>query len=192
MDAESDAELRSGTYALLGALLSRPPDQELLDRLRAIADTNAENQALPLAWSGLKRAAEQADPQLLKDEYQTLFIGLGRGELLPYASWYLTGFLMEKPLGELRTELFELGFERQPDVREPEDHVAVLCEVMSQLVMDEPLSLQCRFFESHLSSWVKQFFLDLEQTPSAGFYQAVGRLGQAFTDFEARYLAMPI
>ena len=189
----SDAALRAGTYTLLAALLSRPPDQELLNRLRAIKDGGAqEGKDLQRAWLSLKQAADRAEPQALEHEYQILFIGLGRGELVPYGSWYRTGFLMEKPLGDLRNELFELGFKRQPDVHEPEDHVAALCDVMSQLIEDEPISIQCRFFENHLAPWVQRFFRDLEQTPAADFYRAVGCLGQAFAEFEARYLAMPV
>ena len=189
----SDVELRAGTYALLAALLSHPPDQELLNRLRTIEDDDAQKgKDLQRAWLRLKQAADRAEPQALEHEYQILFIGLGRGELIPYGSWYLTGFLMEKPLGDLRNELLELGFERQPDVHEPEDHVAALCDVMSQLIADEPISIQSRFFGNHLAPWVQRFFRDLEQTPAADFYRAVGCLGRSFTEFEARYLAMPV
>jgi TorA maturation chaperone TorD len=113
---------------------------------------------------------------------------------VPYGSWYLTGFLMEKPLGDLRRDLAELGYERQENVHEPEDHVAALCEVMALLISDDglPFGSQRRFFETHVSSWIETFFNDLEQAKAADFYRAVGRLGGAFIRLEKQYLSMPV
>ena len=193
-DALSEERLRAGAYALLANLLATAPDDEMLARLEAIAIPPAGERldAMAGAWAELKRAAQQAQTEAVRGEYHDLFIGLGRGELVPYGSWYLSGFLMEKPLGVLRRDLTALGYERQQDVAEPEDHAAALCEVMALLVMDEAVSLdmQRAFFDTHVGSWLERFFQDLAAAPSAGFYQAVGRLGQAFMALEQRYLAM--
>ena len=129
----------------------------------------------------------------MEDEFQQLFIGLGRGELVPYASWYLTGFLMEKPLGELREHLAGLGFERQSGVHEPEDHIAALCEVMSILIQeDRPHAESAGFFETHLAPWSDRFFADLSQAKAAVFYRNLGRFGAAFIELERRYFSMQI
>jgi TorA maturation chaperone TorD len=147
------------------------------------------------AWSALKAAAGKASMDgaaAVDEEYQELFIGLGRGELAPYGSWYITGFLMEKPLGKLRQDLAALGYERPPGVHEPEDHVAALCEVMAMLITDDtvPFAVQRTFFETHLGSWMERFFSDLENARSACFYRSVGCLGQAFIGLEKHYFAM--
>ena len=112
---------------------------------------------------------------------------------MPYASWYLTGFLMEKPLSALRDELAALGFERSENVREPEDHIAALCEVMAMMI-DEGFTIHQQeiFFTGQLSNWLDRFFKDLSQAESAVFYRSVGRFGQAFSAFEKQYLSMPV
>jgi len=195
--AFSEEQLRAGTYALLAGMLAYPLPDDLLVRLSGIEEAperdNTQNfDALAKAWIGLKQAAAKTDMGVIDDEYHALFIGMGRGELVPYASWYLTGFLMEKPLGDLRADLALLGYERQRDVREPEDHVAALCEVMAMLVMDNdiPTGMQRKFFAAHLGSWMETFFLDVEKAHNATFYQAVGRLGCEFIRLEKRYLSM--
>ncbi len=130
---------RAGLYGLLAALLRDVPDEALLDRVNRL-DAPAGRDAFALAWDGLRLAGAQVTAAEVDDEYHRLFIGLGRGELVPYGSWYQTGFLMEQPLGALRRDLAALGFEREPGVHEPEDHVAALCEVMAQLALDPEMS----------------------------------------------------
>jgi len=181
---------RAGVYSLLGTLLAAPPDGELLGLLREVQPGTG---ALAPAWERLRLAAREAGPQQLEVEYHTLFIGLGRGELVPYASWYLTGFLMEKPLAQLRAELLRLGFSRQEGVAEPEDHAAALCEVMAMTISENRLTFleQSAFFSRHMGSWLPRFFRDLEQAESAGFYRAVGHLGTRLMAFEQQYFAMP-
>ena len=143
-----------------------------------------------LAWEGLRLAAAQVTAAEADDEYHRLFIGLGRGELVPYGSWYQTGFLMELPLGALRRDLAALGFERAPGVHEPEDHVAALCEVMAQLALDPdiPVERQRGFFRAHIGPWIRRFCRDLDAVPAAPLYGAVGRLAAAFFEIEGRYL----
>ena len=196
MEQLTEEQLRSGTYSLLAALLRSTPDEALIGRLQGIdidVDQQAETMdAMANAWSGLKQAAQQVDLTALDDEYHTLFIGLGRGELVPYGSWYLTGFLMEKPLGDLRRDLAQIGYERQENVREPEDHVAALCEVMALLITDDeiPLGLQRKFFADHIAKWIETFFMDLEKAKAAQFYKAVGPVGYEFIRLEKQYLSM--
>lgn len=189
-----EEQLRAGTYTLLARLLAAVPDADLLARLRTIQAAGEPGDTLAAAWLQLEQAAAQARGEALDDEYHALFIGLGRGELIPYGSWYLTGFLMEKPLGRLRRDLAALGYERQEGVHEPEDHAAALCEVMALLIADPEVTpeTQQQFFATHLGTWLERFFEDLEKAPSARFYRAVGRLGGEFIKLEKRYLAMPV
>ena len=186
--------LRAGAYGLLAALLRSPPDAGLLAQLRAHDQPEQRGEdgvATALRLLGL--AARDTSPEAVSDEFHALFIGLGRGELVPYGSWYLTGFLMERPLSHLRDDLTALGFERQPDVHEPEDHVAALCEVMAMLIQDAaPHATQHRFFEQHLAPWLGRFFSDLETAQNACLYRAVARFGSAYTELESRYFAMQL
>lgn len=186
-------EARAGTYALLAHALRHASGAEILAPLMDLRPADGRD-AFALAWEALRLAADRTAPDAVEDEYDALFIGLGRGELVPYGSWYQTGFLMERPLGVLRADLRALGFERQPGVREPEDHVAALFEVMAQLALDTGtdtaagIERQRAFFADHLGGWVQRFFVDLEAAPSACLYRSVARLGSAFFALERRYL----
>ncbi len=187
-------QLRANTYSLLGALLVAPPGAALLDTLSEIdAEEGEASSLLAAAWGMLKGAAARAECELLDDEYHELFIGVGRGELVPYGSWYLTGFLMEQPLAQLRSDLDALGLGRKKDVAEPEDHAGALCEAMSLIVAaaaeSEP-QRQAEFFTRHIHSWMGRFFRDLQQAEAARFYRAVGQLGEQFIEVESQYLAM--
>ena len=191
--AVAEADIRSGTYSLLANLLGAPPERTVLQCLHRIEAAGVPVQdKMALAWARLKEAAEQTDRDAASDEYHQLFVGLGRGELVPYGSWYLTGFLLEKPLGDLRGDLALLGYERGADVRESEDHAAALCEIMALLITDDavPIDVQRTFFETHLGSWMDKFFADLEAARNARFYKAVGGLGRTFIALEKQYLAM--
>lgn len=187
-------QIRASSYALLAALLAKPPTEELLTQLQGIETESDNEKDIVNAWSMLKLAAQRHNAELIADEYHVLFIGLGRGELVPFASWYLTGFLMEKPLAHLRQRLLELGFEQQENIYEPEDHAAALCEVMSQLILDEETDFETErdFYENFISNWMKRFFNDLQETETSGFYRAVGQLGEAFLDIENRYFSMMV
>lgn len=183
---------RAGIYSLIAALLRDHPGTEVLAYAADLdADASANKTDLAVAFSMLSLAARHSQPDSLRDEYHTLFIGLGRGELVPYGSWYQTGFLMEKPLGQLRADLARLGFERDDDVHEPEDHIAALCEVMALLIADDvAVTTQRRFFESHIGNWGGAFFDDLENADNAVFYKSVARLGNVFLAVESDYLAL--
>ena len=121
---------RAREYALLSALLRRAPDADLLARLAAL---RGDPSPLGVAHAALGEAAAAANVERVEREFFDLFIGIGRGELLPYGSYYLTGFLNERPLARLRDDLARLGIERVEGEVEPEDHAAVLCEIMAGL-----------------------------------------------------------
>ncbi|MDH3559518.1 MAG: molecular chaperone TorD family protein [Gammaproteobacteria bacterium] len=186
-------QARADVYRLLGALLSGPPPAPLIDMLCTITPAAAENgAAMTEAWQALQAAAERADPAALEDEYFNLFIGLGRGELVPYASFYIHGFLMEKVLASLRDELAALGITRRSGVAEPEDHVAAVCEIMGMIIAGPGLQLkQSVFFERYIDSWMGQLFEDLGKAETAGFYRAVALLGQQFLAVERQYFTLP-
>ncbi len=178
--------LRARFYRLLSHLLQGPPKAEDLELLAGMT-----GDATPLgeAVGGVARVAAGMAPATIGREHHNLFIGLGRGELVPYGSYYLTGFLHEKPLAKLRADLIRHGIERSPEVREPEDHIAALCGAMAGLILGEfgePATLddQKAFFNTHIAPWAKYFFTDLEAAKSAVFYAAVGRAGVAFMEVE--------
>ena len=187
---ETDAA-RAQEYALLSMLLTRAPDASLLKKLAML---RADPSPLGLAHAGLAQAAAETTAERVEREFFDLFIGLGRGELLPYGSYYLTGFLHERPLARLRQDLVELGVERAEGVAEPEDHAAILCEVMAGLINRKFPAAQNAdrdLFEKHLRPWIGRFFSDLEQAEGATFYRRVGRLGRAFVDIETEAFALP-
>jgi TorA maturation chaperone TorD len=188
--AEVDAA-RSREYALLAALLGRAPDADLLARL---AKLRGDASPLGLAHAALAQAASETTADRLQREYFDLFIGLGRGELLPYGSYYLTGFLHERPLARLREDLNALGIERAAGNIEPEDHAAILCEIMAGLADRQfaaPAGSEQRIFERHLKPWIGRFFADLERAEAADFYVRVGTVGRLFIDIETEAFALP-
>ncbi len=182
---------RAQEYALLAALLGRAPNADLLGRLSQL---RGDASPLGLAHADLAEAASDTTADKVEREFFNLFIGVGRGELLPYGSYYLTGFLHERPLARLRQDLVELGVERAQGVAEPEDHAAILCEVMAGLINRKFPAAQDAdrdLFEKHLRPWIGRFFSDLEQAEGATFYRRVGRLGRAFVDIETEAFALP-
>jgi TorA maturation chaperone TorD len=183
---------RASAYALIAAILRSAPDQAMLDRLGGLPQqTGSDGDDLLLAMSSLALSAKSHTPTSIDTEFHDLFIGLGKGEVVPYGSWYLTGFLMEKPLSDLRDDLAKLGYERNESVVEPEDHAAALCEVISLMITEaSDLSAQRKFFESHMVNWMSRFFVDLSKAKSAVFYKAVGRFGTAFIALEIEYFSM--
>jgi len=142
----------------------------------------------PSCWRQLVAAARDASAEALEDEYHDLFIGLGRGEVVPFASWHLTGFLMERPLSDLRDDLKALGLTADAAQKDPEDHIAALCESMALIIRAEDVDAarERAFFARHLQPWAGRFFAELQSAKAARFYRAVGRLGQRFVDIEAQ------
>jgi TorA maturation chaperone TorD len=188
---------RAGLYGLLARLLYAAPDSRLL-QVVAMADEFAAEGPLADAWHALQAASAVADAEAVAQEYEQVFIGLGQGEVMPYLSWHMTGFLMEEPLAKLRDDLAGLGLARAGDVGEPEDHMATLCEVMRLLSAGDgesapqPLSRQRRFFERHLRPWYAKFAAQLAAAPSANYYRRVAALLQAYMDVEAQAFGMSV
>jgi len=183
-------QLRAAEYGLLSLLLGKAPDA---DTLKRVATLKGDASDLGMAHVELAAAAASADDRVVSKEFFDLFIGLGRGELLPYASYYLTGFLHERPLARVREDLEVLGIERAGISREPEDHIAILLEVMSGLArgdFEADFSEQARFFDRHLKPWAARMFADLEISQAAHFYRAVGRAGRVFMELEAEAFAL--
>nr|WP_295827217.1 molecular chaperone TorD family protein [uncultured Azospirillum sp.] len=184
--------LRAQVYGLLARLLARAPDAAFLAALGELAGEGGDFGA---ALDQLAGAARDNDPAAVEEEFTTLFIGVGGSERTPYGSFYLTGFLNEKPLAELRADMARLGIARADGVTEPEDHIAALCEMMAGLIAGAfapedggiaGLDAQRAFFDRHIGSWAGRFFADLETSPSARFYRAVGAVGRSFLAVEAR------
>lgn len=196
--AAQAAHSRIEIYSLLAALLRTPPDATLLQRLADIDlpadDTEADEPRLVAAWRLLRAAARTARPAAVDDEFHALFIGLGRGEVLPYASWYLSGALMDRSLVALRSDLARLAITRIDGNKEPEDHAASLCEAMA--LLSDPaegvsLAEQRNFLLMHIAPWMGRFFDDVAAAKGADFYRSVAALGSAFLAVEQSWLSLP-
>jgi len=183
---------RAQEYALLSALLARAPDAGLLAKLAAL---RGDPTPLGVAHAALAQAASEITVERVEREFFDLFIGIGRGELLPYGSYYIAGFLHERPLARLREDLSVLGIERAEDQYEPEDHAAILLEIMAGLVSGRfaaPADSEQQLFEKHLAPWIGRFFADLERAEGADFYRRVGTLGRVFFGIETKASALPL
>lgn len=191
VDLDDIDQARAGEYALLASLLIGPPDGDFLTRLSRLPD--AGDTPLGRAHLALAKAAGASSADAVGREFFDLFVGVGRGELLPYASYYLTGFLNERPLARLRGDMMRLGIERAEGHFEPEDHLGTLCEMMSGFAgkhFSVPDSEEQDFFERHVAPWAERFFADLEGAKSARFYRSVGTVGRLFIDIETEAFAM--
>jgi TorA maturation chaperone TorD len=190
-DIDEVDSARAQEYALLAALLTRAPDAQLLSNL---AELRGDPSPLGLAHAALAEAASRTTAERVEREFFDLFIGLGRGELLPYGSYYLTGFLHERPLARLRDDLAKIGVARAEGVTEPEDHAGILCEIMSGLAsrrLPAPADSDRMIFDKHMAPWIGRFFSDLENADAADFYKRLGALGRVFMDIEAEAFDLP-
>ncbi|MDD1783047.1 molecular chaperone TorD family protein [Enterovibrio sp. ZSDZ35] len=183
--SNEENQIRQSIYSLLAHLFRQPPDAQTLEWLSTV-EVDGDEHALGMAaaWSVLKLSALKTSDVQSADEYQLVFIGVGRGEIVPFGSWYLTGSLMELPLAVLRQDLRRLGFERQEETKEPEDHIAALLEVMAMLLEDTESSEQAAFFNRHLAPWFETFCDDVKHAPSSVFYTAVAELAKQFLIIE--------
>lgn len=189
--ADEDA-LRAHTYRLLARLMSGPPTPDLLQIVRGLeGDETPFGQAL----STLAKTARATTEDSVGDEFFLLFIGVGKSELLPYGSYYITGFLNEWPVAKLIDDMRALGIARADDSSEPEDHIAALSETMAGLITGDfgppaELTAQRKFFDTHIGNWAPNFFTDLEAAKSAAFYMPVGSIGRLFMEIEAEGFRM--
>jgi TorA maturation chaperone TorD len=179
--------LRADLYNFMGLILSAPPDRMLLDQCAGLQGDDSE---LGQGIATLSKLARLTKPATVESEFNRLFIGLGRGELLPYTSYYLTGFLNEKPLALLRQDMAARGLERADTVFEPEDNIASLMEMMGAMIAGRfgtpaTLDQQKTFFNKHIAPWAGHFFSDLEGAKNSVFYAPVGKIGRAFMEVES-------
>lgn len=173
---------RKEYYNFLAMLFSASPTQQQLDFLAGL-ETTIEKNALTAPLLRIIRTAQKSSEKEIKTEYDALFIGLSRGEVLPYASYYLTGFLYEKPLASIRGDMAQLALQKNKVCLEPEDHIALLCATMARLCT-RSLKEQAIFFMQHIHPWISRFLNDLKQAPSALFYKNVAELGLKFMEIE--------
>jgi TorA maturation chaperone TorD len=188
-----EERLRADLYDFLSGLLAKAPDDA---KLEAIARLEPAEGAIGQAVHTLSRMASTFSAHQIDREFHDLFIGLSRGELLPFGSYYLTGFLHEKPLATLRNDMARLGVARADDVHEPEDHIASVLEIMGGLIRGKfeqgsnCIHAQHDFFKAHIDPWAHHFFTDLEGAKNAVFYAAVGTLGRLLVEIEREAFRM--
>ena len=179
--------LRADLYDFLGLLLSAPPDRALLEQTSNLSGDGSD---LGQSINRLAKLARLTKPLSAEREFNDLFIGLGRGELLPFASYYMTGFLNEKPLALLRHDMASRGLTRAANAYEPEDNIASLMEMMAALITGRhagaaDLGAQRDFFNRHIGPWASHFFADLEAAKASVFYAGIGVVGRVFMEIEA-------
>jgi TorA maturation chaperone TorD len=182
---------RAQEYALLATLLSRSPDDRMLGHLALL---RGDSSPLGAAHAALAEAAARANAESVKAEYVDLFEGVGCSRFLPYASYYLTGSLYGRPLARLRQTLRSLGIERAEHHSEPEDHAAILCELMAALAGGQiaaPAEAEREIFEAYHAPWIGRFFADLERAGSADFYARLGAVGRTFVEIETKAFRLP-
>ncbi len=191
-EVREEERLRADCYALLARLLAAPPTAAIL---RSVSGLEGSDSILGRGLQPLTAAARATTPEAVEDEYFQLFIGVGRGEVVPYASFHLAGFLYDRPLAKLRIDMSKLGIARADAVHEPEDHIAALCEIMSGMItgaFGEPadLATQQHFFDAYIVPWAGKFFEELEAAESAAFFMPVGTIGKLFMEIETQAFRM--
>jgi TorA maturation chaperone TorD len=183
---------RAELYGVLALLYYAAPSPELIAQLSAAAtEAPAAGALLEEPWRVLVGMARSLPDGAIAQEFDELFGGIGKPEVYLYGSHFLSGFLNEKPLARLRTDLAALGLARDDAMSETEDHVACLCEVMRYLIAGDDVAVanltrQREFFSQHLQPWVGRMCADIEQHPRARFYAALAGLTRAFMDVEAQ------
>jgi len=194
LQIDEEDQLRADMYSFLASLLRAEPSADLVKQLTLL---KSDNTPIGNAIKILAKLALSLDIHTIRDEYVRIFIGVGRGEILPFASYYLTGFLKDKPLAKLRNDMKEIGIEMSADVKEPEDHIASLFDIMSGLILgkfDRKFSIvqQRDFFNKHLAPWVELLMRDIEASKIAVFYAPVGTLGREFIEIERSSFKMDV
>jgi TorA maturation chaperone TorD len=184
---------RAELYGLIAELFYAPPTPALLAQLRVAAtEAPASGGFLEEPWRALVGVAREMDDGSIAQEHQALFGGVGKPEVYVYASHYLSGFLNEKPLAQLRNDLAALGLTRDAaTMSETEDHVSYLMEVMRFLVAGDDVSVsnltqQAQFFAAHVQTWVLDLCDALQANPRARFYAALSQLTRAFVSVETQ------
>ena len=186
---EEDA-LRADMYDFLASLLRKEPSDELIDKVSQLEGDTIGSACLTLA-----HLAKTLDNGLIRNEYVDIFIGVGRDEVLTFASYYLTGFLNDKPLANLRADMANIGAARVKGVKEPEDHIASLFDMMSGLIRGHygkvfSIAEQADFFNRHIEPWAGLLMRDIEAAKTVVFYAPVGTIGKVFLEIESAAFSM--
>jgi TorA maturation chaperone TorD len=172
---------RANFYGLLARLFYAPPDAQLLQTLASATGIDAEDGGIAAAWQGLSRAAAQADPETVREEYDSVFVGTGKSPVTLYTCAYSIRYASEAPLVQLRAELAGLGLGRREHASEPEDHIAALCDTMRHLIAQKrELAEQSSFFKRWIAPSAEQLCDAIERHPATAFYKALGRFAAAF------------
>ena len=192
LDVSEEDVLRADMYDFLASLLRKEPSDELIEK---VCQLEGDETPIGSACLTLAHLAKTMDNGLIRNEYVEMFIGVGRGEILPFASYYLTGFLNDKPLANLRTEMSEIGIARAEDVKEPEDHIASLFDIMSGLIRGQfgrtfSIDEQAKFFKKHIEPWAGLLMQDIEAAKTVVFFAPVGTIGKVFLEIESTAFSM--
>jgi len=184
--------LRADMYDFLASLLRKEPSDELIQK---VSQLEGDETPIGSACLTLAHLAKTLDNGLIRNEYVDIFIGVGRGEVLPFASYYLTGFLNDKPLANLRADMANIGVARVKGVKEPEDHIASLFDMMSGLIRGHygkvfSIAEQADFFNRHIEPWAGLLMRDIEAAKTVVFYAPVGTIGKAFLEIESAAFSM--
>lgn len=187
-------KLRSDMYGFLASLLRSEPTDELIDQ---VTQLSGDDTPIGEACATLSKLAGSLDNGIIRNEYVELFVGVGRGEVLPFASYYLTGFLNDRPLANLRGEMDAIGIKRAAGVKEPEDHIASLFDIMAGLIRGDfgrafSTAEQGTFFKKHIAPWADMLMRDIEEAKTAVFYAPVGTMGRAFLEIESQAFEMDL
>ena len=193
-NVNEEDQLRADMYSFLANLLRSEPDEKLVKQL-----TTLESDDSPIGKSIkiLSKLATSLDLPTIRDEYVRIFVGVGRGEILPFASYYLTGFLKDKPLAKLRQDMQKIGIKLEENVKEPEDHIASIFDMMSGLILGKfekkySITEQKDFFNKHLAPWVDLLMRDIESSKIAVFYSPIGTIGKEFMEIERASFSMNV
>ena len=197
IDAED--QVRADFYALLANVFFRAPDERLLHAIMIAPEPTSESSlgdAMGKAWAALAAASSVVTSDAVHEEFDKLFGGVGRAQLMPYGSFYLAGFLNEKPLAELRTDLARMGFSRDDATSETEDHLAALCDVMRAIILGDvasapaTLEVQQQFFKKHLQPWVFQCCDATINNENSEYYKRVAAFARSFFEIEIQAFDM--
>ena len=193
-EIKEEDQLRADMYSFLANMIRTEPSEELLASVKKLT---GDNSSIGNSIKLISKLASTMHISEIQDEYVNLFLGVGRGELLPFASYYLTGFLNDKPLSKLRDDMNKIGVVRVKDVKEPEDHISSLFDIMSGLITGKfgkvySIQEQTVFFEKHLNSWVHLLMSDIESAKTAVFYAPIGSLGKEFINIEREAFRMNV
>ena len=195
---EPEDRARADFYGVLAALYADAPERAPAagDRATPSRCPMPRPARCRTPGTGLREACGAMDPEAAQQEYWDLFVGTGKSEINLHASHWLTGFMMEKPLVELRTTLARLGLSRKAESELVEDHVSALFEAMRLLIeglgdrRPSPIEEQQAFFERHIAGWVPDLCTALTQSPLANFYRPVGEFTKLFVAIERDSLAI--